>query len=408
MAMERMMKPASKGSMFVIIVDMVILYCYSGRMKRIYLDYAAITPIDKRVSKEMRKYSRVEYGNPSAWYREGVAAREAIARARAEIAASIGAHSDEMIFTSGGTEANNIAILGVIEALRKTGVEYHDMHILMSAIEHSSVRECFAELSRRGAVTDEIAVDDRGIVSLDDLKTKIKPNTVLISVMMVNNETGAIQPVREITKIIRQARKQNLLFHSDASQAIYQELNVDKLGVDLLTLDASKMYGPRSIGALFVRRGTPIAPIVFGGGQENGLRSGTENLPGIMGFAKAVEILTENRQAESARIGQLKRYFIDELKRIKPNIKLNGDFVETAPHIANVAIPDIDNEFFVLQLDAKGIACSTKSSCLRDHGESYVLKSMGANSAIAIRFSFGRMTRKNDIKRTIKIVSRLA
>ncbi len=374
-------------------------------MERIYLDYASITPVDKRVVREMKKYSRREYANPSAWHKEGVEAGKAIIAAREKIAGFIHAHPDEIVFTSGGTEANNIAIMGTIEAIRRAGVDYKDIHILGSAIEHSSVRECFVELKRRGVEVEEVKVDSRGGVLVDDLEKKIRANTVLISVMMVNNETGVVQPIREVSRILRHSKNEKKpLFHTDVSQAVYQELNVEKLGIDLLTLDASKMYGPSGTGALFVRRNTPIEPIIFGGGQENGLRSGTENLPGVMGFAKAVELLANELKKEVSRLAELKRFFTEELMKIRPDAKLNGEGADASPHIANISIPGIDNEFFVLQLDAKGVACSTKSSCLRDEGDSYVLRVMGADGNSSVRFSFGRWTTRREIKRTIRIL----
>jgi cysteine desulfurase len=244
--------------------------------------------------------------------------------------------------------------------------------------------------------------------------------------MMVNNEVGTIQPIREAIKIVRHIRKAKInelsesfnlqssifqypLFHTDAAQALYKDINMESLGVDLLTLDGSKVYGPRGIGCLFIRRGTPIEPIIYGGGQERGMRSGTENVPAVMGFAKALELLG----AEHIKMGHfsqlkwhaedLRSLLIEKLKAIRPDIIING--ATTSPHILNVSIPGIDNEFFVLQLDAKGIACSTKSSCLRDEDESYVLKAMGANSKTSIRFSFGRFTKKRDIIKAARIIA---
>jgi cysteine desulfurase len=394
------------------------------RSRRIYLDYASLTPIDRRVWREMKKYSSMEYANPSSWYKEGVAAKNAMDNDRKIIADFVHAHTDEIIFTSGGTEANNLAILGPIEYLHDNGIEYSNMHILASEIEHSSVLECIAEAKKRGVQTDLIEVDRLGIVKLDDLKKKIKANTVIVSIMTVNNETGVIQPIKEIAKIIRHFRNMNMfrfvatkreasefkypIFHTDAAQAAnFQELNVEQFGVDLLTLDGSKIYGPRSIGALYIRRNIPIEPIIFGGGQEKGMRSGTENISQIMGFAKAVQIIRNESMKENSRINELKRHFILGLKSIKSDIFVHGENAPISPHIANVSIPGIDNEFFLLQLDAKGIACSTKSSCLRDTDESYVLKAMKADSKNSIRFSFGRWTKMRHIKKALKIILRI-
>ena len=395
-----------------------------SKKNRIYLDYASLTPIDPEVIKEMNIYSSPEYANPSSLYKEGVSAKEALKQGRKVTADFIHAHSDEIIFTSGGTEANNLAIIGVVEELRSQGVDYKDMHIVASSIEHSSVRECLNYLNDREVETYVVKVDSSGIVDLEDLKKKIKPNTVIVSVMTVNNEIGTRQPIREIAKIIRNARKkfysgggnkdtisplansarnsvfvpatqtsfdfrsdiQYPLFHTDAAQAtLHYDLNVEKLGVDLMTIDGSKMYGPRGIGFLYKRRNVKLARIVHGGGQEDGLRSGTEPLPQIMGLVRAVELISKDKEGETARIMRLKSEFIAGLRNIRPNIIVNGSEI-CSPHILNVSIPGIDAEFFVLQLDAKGIACSTKSSCLRDEDESYVLKAIGANSRNSLRF----------------------
>jgi len=398
--------------------------------RRIYLDFASLTPIDRRVLSTVKKYSKEQFANPSSWYKEGVAAKKVLTDSRKTVAEYIHAHADEITFTSGGTESNNLAIQGVVAAALEQGMKYQDMHLVSTVIEHSSVLECIRALGNKGVVFDLVEVDSNGVIKPDDLKRKIRPNTILVSVMTVNNEIGTVQPIREIAKIIRQARnkredggkgeaihndqqKPNYpLFHTDAAQGLYQELNVEMLGVDLLTLDGSKMYGPRGIGCLYIKRNTPIRPITFGGGQENGLRSGTENIPAIAGFATACAVVNSTRASESTRLTQLRTYFIDQLRSVIPHLGVNGSPVHAdspgaSPHIVNVSIPGIDNEFLVLQLDAKGIAVSTKSSCLRDEKESYVLKAIGANSASSIRFSFGRSTSKRQLDRTVSIMKSL-
>jgi cysteine desulfurase len=415
-------------------------------MKRIYLDYASLTPVDHRVIREVKKYSSAKYANPSSLYKEGVAARKALEEGRKKVADFLHAHGDEIVFAGGGTEVNNLAIEGVLKAAHKIGLQ--KPHLIISSIEHSSVIEVANVAERIGCEVTRLAVDSRGVVSLDELKKAIKPNTVLVSIMMVNNEVGTVQPIYEALKIVRHARRTNAnaekvdskypLFHTDAAQALYEDINMESLGVDLLTLDSSKVYGPRGIGCLYIRRDTPIEPVVFGGGQERGMRSGTENVSAIMGFAKALEIVGTTRVSEEDRIAQLSRFFIEKLRSIRSDVIVNGKegsrirsrrpsedakasenevpaqqsrtpFAENecgfTPHILNVSIPGIGNEFFVLQLDAKGIACSTKSSCLRDEEESYVLKAMGANSKTSIRFSFGRYTQKRDIVKAAKIIA---
>ena len=400
------------------------------------MDYTSLTPIDPRVVSEMKKFSGREYANVSSIYKEGVASKKTIENARITIGDFIGAHSDEIFFTSGGTESNNIAILGAVESLLKDGVQYSEMHIVVSSIEHSSVIETAKYLKSRGVHVDFIPVDKCGVVDLDILKKSLKVNTVLVSIMAVNNEIGTVEPIREIAKIVRDYRKslhidvlqENQvqagdswrrkvlpeignhypLFHTDASQAgLFQELKVEKMGVQLMTLDAGKMYGPRGTGILFKKRNTPISPIIFGGGQEKGLRSGTENVPAIMGFAKAVELVRNERESETQRLQELRKYFINTLKTSKLEIIIHGEGAVVSPHIVNIQIPKIDNEFFVLQLDAKGISCSTKSSCLRDADESYVLKAIGADTHTSIRLSFGRWSRKAHIRKLIRVILQL-
>jgi cysteine desulfurase len=392
--------------------------------KRIYLDYASLTPIDPDVMREMKRFSGGNYANPSSLYKEGVSAKKALDDARTRAARTIGAHADEIIFTSGGTEANNLAILGAVEALRAQGMEYRDMHVITSVIEHSSVRECMNYLNEREVTVDAISVDSQGVVLLDELKNKIRPNTVIVSIMMVNNEIGTVEPIREIAKIIRQARathKENSpfsfqsetsypLFHTDAAQAfLYEDMNTQKLGVDLLTLDGTKICGPRGAGLLYAKRSTPLRSIIHGGGQEKGMRSGTEALPLSVGLVRALEIGDRGKGEAVRKIAELRTRFVEGLMEMGKGIRINGVgsqglFPVVSPHILNITIPKIDAEFFILQLDAAGIACSTKSSCLRDEDESYVLKAIGADSRSSIRFSFGRWTTKSDIDRTLKVI----
>ncbi|HEX7724371.1 MAG TPA: cysteine desulfurase family protein [Candidatus Paceibacterota bacterium] len=398
-------------------------------MSRIYLDYASLTPIDARVVREMKYYSTVEFANPSSLYREGVAAKRVLADGRTRIAAAIHAHADEIVFTSGGTEANGLALEGAGRAAYRVLAQplgpQAKVHLVTTNIEHSSVRETVDMLGTHGVEITRIPVGSNGIINLDDLKKAIKPNTYMVSIMTVNNEIGTVQPIRDIAKVIRHAREHIMpkqadgarsrypLLHADAAQAAaYFNLNVEQLGVDLMTLDAGKVYGPRGMGALYIKRGTSIEPIVYGGGQERGLRSGTENIPAIMGFAKALELAAEERVEEVARVQALKEQFYAGLKEIAPQAVLNPAALEfaspdLAPNILNISIPGIDNEFFVLRLDAQGIAISTKSSCLRDEDESYVLRAIGADSKTSVRISFGRWTEKRHVRKVLKVIKKI-
>jgi len=407
-------------------------YCivYSLRMKRMYLDHAALTPVDKKVLKEMEKYSSSEYANPSSIHTEGVRAKKALEEARRKAAAFLRALPDEIIFTGSGTEANNLAIIGLTEMLISTGKKYSDLHMITSVIEHPSVLECAQYLEKKGVRVEYVGVNGRGIVNVEDIKKLLRPETFLVSIMMVNNEIGTIQPVRDIAKVIRnyqfvipvqtgiqsgsphsRGRHQNVVFHTDASQApCYLDLNVEKFGVDLLTLDAHKVYGPRGIGLLYTKRGIELAPLVYGGGQEKGVRSGTENLPAIMGFAKALEIAASLRDKETARLTTLRDYCISKLADNIKGVVLNGDALHRIANNINISIPDIDNEYVVLFLDAQGIAVATKSSCLRDEAASYVVKALGRSDDLArrsVRISLGRDTKKSDIDYVVKIIKKV-
>lgn len=388
--------------------------------KIIYLDNASTTPVNKEVKKLMDKYMMVEFGNPSSIHQMGVAAKKAIEGARGSVASSLNAHSDEIIFNSGGTEGNNAAIFGIFNRLRKNGVKYSDTHIITTNIEHSSVRECFKELEGRGVKVDYMPVEKNGIVDSQKIKKSLRENTVLLSIICANNEIGAIQPIREIAKVLRNFRRKPLTknhqlknknfpyFHTDACQApLFLNLNVEELGIDLMTTDSQKIYGPKGVGALFIRRGVETAPIIFGGGQEGGLRPGTENTPLIIGFSKALEIAQKNKNKNTTRLSEIRDYFIKEILEKIPKAILNGDAIGRLPNNINISIPGIDPEFVVFQLDALRIVCSTKSACLKDEPASYVIAALGGDeerSRTSLRFSLGLETTKKDVDYVVKIL----
>ena len=374
--------------------------------KRIYLDYAAATPLDSRVFKAMKPFLEIQFGNPSSIHNEGVFAKKAIDTARKNIANMLQGHSDEIIFTSGGTEGNNLAIMGLALRREKEGAQFSKMHFVTTVIEHPSVMDIFAELERRGASVSYVSVDAGGIIKLQELKKVLRKETVLVSIMYANSEIGTIQPISEIAKIIRHFSKtRNLkspVFHTDASQApLYLDITVQKLGVDLMTLDGQKIYGPKGVGALFKKRHILINSLFYGGGQENGLRPGTENVPGIVGFAEAFQRAVLERERESARLAKLRDYFIKKILSEIPNTILNGDQEKRLPNNINISFLGIDNEWLLLQLDVAGIAVGAGSACFsQKENISYVVVALDKDKGRAsssIRFALGRKTRAEDI-----------
>jgi len=386
--------------------------------RRVYLDYAASTPLREEVKVAMEPYWSEHYGNAGAMHAEGMHARRALALARESVANVLRAHPDEVIFTSGGTESNALALLGVIGAYeREHHYDVSGLHIVTTVIEHPSVLQGFRDLEERGARVDYLGTDNRGFVDRAQAKHAITGTTTLVSVMYVNNEIGTVEPIADIAKTVRHARKgadkggsgtilNSPFFHTDASQApLYLPLAVDALGVDLLTIDGQKIYGPKGIGALYVRRGTPIQGIFRGGKQERSLRPGTEPIPLIVGLAKALELADKEREETCARLTKLRDYFIDEVLRVIPSAELNGDREKRLPNNVNTSLPGFDNEFLIIALDERGVACASRSACIVGPDGSYVIKALGKDSERAIssvRFSLGKDTTKDDIDHALR------
>ncbi len=399
--------------------------------RMIYLDNASTTPVKKEVILAMKPYWNINFGNPSSITKIGVRARQVVEQSRKKIAELLKARSVEIIFTSGGTESNNLAIFGVMNRLLnspsiKLGInQITDLHFITTNIEHSSISECFKELERRGGKVDYLTVNEKGLINPKDLRKLIKPNTVLISVGYANNEIGTIQPIREIAKEVRHARKvcqgSTLTFHTDASQAgLYCNLNINELGVDLMTLDAQKIGGPKGVGILFKKAEVEISPLIFGGGQERGLRSGTENVPLIVGMSKALEVCHQTdypfpilrqggvpspRGGAVEKVRKVRNYFWQKIQKEIPEAVLNGDLENRLPNNLNISIPNLDSEFAVLCLDEAGIICSTKSACAHDDDSSFVVRALYKGFAYkgeafaksTLRFSLGEDIIKKDI-----------
>lgn len=345
------------------------------RRRRIYADAAAATPISRRARREMLRLLGL-YGNPGALHAEAIAAKAELERARTRAAKAINAHPDEIVFVASGTEANNLALQGVVTA------QHAPAHAIVSAIEHASVLEPLRALP---VEVTEVAVDEEGMIFPNAVVSAIRPDTALVSVQLINSEVGSIEPVREIAQGLRRA-KHKIYFHTDASQApLWLPLDVEKLGVDLMTLDGQKILGPKGVGCLYVRRGTPLAPVILGGGQERGLRSGTENIALAGAFAVALEDAQKNAPNYARTVALVRDYLWSELQKQIPGIKLNGpSFARRAPNNLNVSVPGLEAQMAVLSMDALGVAASTRSACSAGQDEpSYVIKALGTPAELA-------------------------
>lgn len=351
---------------------------------RIYADAAAATPVSARAGRELVRLLRV-YGNAGAIHREGVEAKKELEKARRSIASSIHAHPDEIIFTASGTEGNNLAIQGLIRPLLREG---GTAHAVTSAVEHQSVLEPLRALGAEGLALTEVGVDAEGLVFDNAVLDAVRPDTVFVSVQLVNSEMGAIEPIKEIAKNLRRIKDRKVFLHTDASQApLWMEVDVEKLGVDLLTLDAQKVLGPKGIGVLYIRRGTPIEAVLHGGKQESGLRGGTENVPQAASFAVALADAKRGVERRAKKIAEVRDYLWSEIVRLLPDAVLNGPQLAGGKRVANnlnISIPKLDAEMAVVSLDALGVAASTRSACtIGDDEPSHVIKALGVSAEMA-------------------------
>jgi len=373
-------------------------------MKRVYLDYAATTPVDPEVVKAMLPYYTEIYGNPSSIYSLGQEAKQGIEKARAAVAALIGARTDEVVFTSGGTEADNTALKGVAYANEDKG-----NHVITTEIEHHAVLESAKWLEERGYKVTYLPVDKDGLVDPGRVKRAITPKTILVSVMHANNEVGTIEPIAEIGKITRAS---GVYFHTDAVQTVgHIPVDVNKMGVDLLSTSAHKLYGPKGVGALYIRRGTRITSFLHGGQQEQGRRATTENVPGIVGFGQAAELARAEMDAEAVRITALRDRLLNGLLERIDHIRLNGHPTSRLPNNVNIAVEFVEGESMCLNLDLEGICSSTGSACSSASAEpSHVLMAIGVPAQLAhgsLRFSLGKWTTDEDIDRVLEVLPRV-
>jgi cysteine desulfurase len=371
--------------------------------RRVYLDNSATTPVDPRVAAAMSRAVVETFGNASSVHGFGQQARAAVDRARREVAGLIGAKQNEIVFTSGGTEANNLAIRGLCEAAAS-----HGRHVITSAIEHPSVAGVCNELEKRGWDVTRLPVYENGIVQVEDVNNALRPDTVLITIMLANNEIGTIQPIREIGRLVRE--KKNLWLHTDAVQAAGRlPLNVDELGCDLLTMSAHKVYAPKGIGALYVRRGVRLHGQNVGGHQERERRAGTENVPGIVAFGEAANLAREELEQRSAHDRMLRDKFEAQVRSRIKDVVMNGDREQRLGHLSNISFRFIEGEGLLINLDLEGVAVSTGSACSSGTLEpSPVIRALGVNDELArgsIRFSFGKDNTEDDVDYAVEVLS---
>ncbi len=373
-------------------------------MKRIYLDYAATTPVHPDVVTAMLPYFTERFGNPSSIYSYGQEAKGAIEEARAKVAGLIGARNEEIVFTGGGTEADNYALKGVAYANEKRG-----NHIITSAIEHHAILESGKFLERKGFKLTYLPVDSYGLVDPEDVRRAITAQTVLVSVMHANNEVGTIEPIAEIAKIAREA---GAYFHTDAVQTVgHISVDVAGLGVDLLSISSHKLYGPKGVGALYIRKGTRIASFMHGGEQERGRRAGTENVAGIVGFGKAAELAKPEIDSEVVRLTMLRDRLIQRVLERIDHVYLNGHPQRRLPNNVNVSVEFVEGESMCLNLDLEGICASTGSACSSSSLEpSHVLMAIGIPAErghSSLRFTLGKWTTEAEIDRTIEVLTQI-
>ncbi len=378
------------------------------KRKRIFLDYAATTPIDKRVERVMKLFMRDVFANPSSPHTEGLGAKKYLLQAKEDLARIAQIKDSEIIFTSGGTESVNLAIIGIA---RKVKGKISKPHIITTNIEHPAGLKSCEQLEKEGFDVTYLAVNEEGRISASDVRDAIRKETVLISVMLVNNEIGTILPIREISRELKIWKRENgrgehdgPYFHTDACQApSYLDINLNKLGVDALSIDGTKIYGPKGTGALLIRSHVPIQNIMYGGEQSRGFRPGTENIPGIIGLVEAMKIADMNREEENERLKELQKYFFERIVEID-GVIINGDIKRRLVNNINICIPNLNAEFAVIQLDEKGIACSSASACSNlSDGSSRVIQALGNGcEKSSLRFSMGRRTKRKDIDSVMK------
>ncbi|MFC1651921.1 cysteine desulfurase family protein [Patescibacteria group bacterium] len=370
----------------------------------VYLDYAATTPVDKEVLELMQPYFSDKFGNPSSIHRKGQEAKKALDGARIKAAELLNCKPEEIVFTSGGTESDNLALKGVMEAAKENGKN----HLIISKIEHPAVLKTAEALEKSGFKVDYLPVDKEGVIRINELEKLIREETALVSIIYANSETGTIQSIKEISKLIK-TKNPKTFFHTDAIQAFnYLDCNVEKLGVDLLSLSGQKIYGPKGVGLLYIKQGTKIDPVQTGGEHEIGKRAGTENIPGIVGMVKAMELADEKRLEESRRLQELRNKLIEGIRKNIKGSFLSGSFTDRLCNNVNFCFSGVEGEALVMSLDVKGVMGSSGSACSSAKLEpSHVLAALDIPPELAqgsLRLTLGRDTTEEDINYVLEIL----
>ncbi len=375
---------------------------------RVYLDFSSSTPVDHRMQSTFPLIpAEIAGANPSALHREGVALRRIVEEDRARVARVLEVHADEIIFTASATESDNLAIRGTVQTWLNNGFLPNQILIVSSELEHAAVQETITDLLLLGIKHTKVETVE-GVIEPRDIVVTSDAKAVLISVLYVHNEIGTIQPLQEIAKRVRKLRKDfpftQIIFHTDATQApLHFTLRVPTLGVDMVTLGATKLYTQKGVGVLYKKRGLNLEPIIRGGGQERGLRAGTEPVELIHNFSYALEYANQTREKETQKVQELQQYFESEIEKHFPELRISAKDSPRTPHITHIGIPNFDSELIVIELDARGIAVSAKSACKNEEGsESAIVEKLYGKGWGGVRFSFGRTTTKKDLDRAIE------
>jgi len=379
------------------------------REKRLYADAAASTPLSARAKNELVRLLEL-YGNPGGLHKEAVAAKKELDAARARVARTLECHADELVFTGSGTEANNLALMGLLPKLVR---EQGEVNVITTSIEHSSILEPLHALEHEGLYVTALGVNGEGRIDMEELASAINDETVLVTIQLINSEIGTIQDIREVSKLLKkQSRK--IYLHCDASQApLWQNITVERLGVDLMTIDGQKVMGPKGVGVLYIRKGTPVESVIYGGGQEHGLRAGTENVPLVGSFAVALEDAQRGAADNTKRTSEVRDYLWQQIQKVLPEARLNGATGERrVANNINVSVPRLDAEMGVIAMDALGVAVSTRSACdIGDEEPSHVIRAIGTPAELqktAIRITLLPTATKQDSDQIVKALVKAA